>query len=267
VGRDHRIVLEFPAWLIGDTVEAAYKQIYYYTRRGETPRHGWRLWMQHEATLTTQLAGTLAGFPADWLGEAFHILLRFPAKPDRYEVVKYDIRPNFLEPDILLRSTDHLLMIEAKTLTRGPKSHKFPPTQVLHYALLPVLRQKVEDPGLPTKFTLLILVPGDWRDSLQDYPKWVRNVDEMNGGRVYLQTDGLIEMGMRQRLVRAYQQELRNVLDSMPVFCRTWGELSKSFAQVYRTRTHDPYRAHWSRMVGEIETLKLRALGPRGSGQ
>jgi len=247
--------------MIGDTVEAAYKQIYYYARHAKTPPHGWRLWMQREATLTTQLAGTLAGFPSEWLGEAFRSLLRIPGGGERYNVVKYVIRPNFLEPDVLLRSTDHLLMIEAKTLTHGKESHKFPPTQVLHYALLPVFRQHVEDPTLPTKFTLLILVPGNWRDSFENYPKWVRNVDETNDGRVHLQVDGLMEIGRGQQRIRIYRQELRKVLNSMPVFCRTWNQLSESFAEVCRTRPHDTYRAHWSRMVGEIETLKLRALG------
>lgn len=257
------IVLRFPQWSIAHTVEAAYAQLYYYLGHTEWRNHAWRRWMQREATITTQIAGTLSAFPQDWLGGAFRRLLQGCEMPDRLRVVTYTIKPNFLEPDILLSGAGRLLMVEGKTGTRGTASHRFPASQLLNYGLLQVYRERATQRALPSCFSLLILAPGKWQEWLENGEQWIRAVDDRTG-RVHLDLDVCMRLGADKSRRLREREALRRLLPSMTVCYRTWRDLVDAFAQEYSVHSTDPYRQHWHRLVAELRLLSRLARSGRG---
>ncbi len=222
--------------------------------------------MLREATITTQLAGTLAAFPPAWLAGGFSNLLGRSQRFNDCRVVKYVIEPNFLEPDLLILDNKHLLMVEGKTHNRGKESYQFPPKQVIRYALLPVYRQQLQDVDLPTEFSLLILAPGDWRDWLGQHSDWVTGVDEAGGGRVAINPAKCMEFGANNRRVARYRTEVLSILGSISIYYRTWRQLADAFTLLLDLHREDPYTHHWERLIGELNLLEMKGIGQAGYG-
>jgi len=212
--------------------------------------------MRRESVLTAQFASTLAAFPPEWLGKTMRRLLSSPTLGEAYRVVGYEIEPNVLEPDVLLLGDRSLLMIEAKTAMRGRDSHKLPLKQILHYALLPILRRESHAINLPENFLLLLLLPGDWRGWLIHAQRWAQ-VDDVTG-LVTVDPDACISVADRKQ--RWAPEEISAAIASMPIFCRTWEQLGLAFQAILTRQEGDPYHAHWSRLVAEIVALCARAM-------
>lgn len=232
-------------------------------RRREQMKTGWA---QKEIVLNAQLDSLLLSLPGSILAEVFQRIAPIISKdiPDEYNVVRVEIKGNggrnmdFVEPDLLLKGEKQLLMIELKTKGWAQSSRKYPPGQLLNYLRLVMEYERFGEEKI-NSFAHLILVPTDDLVWLEDGSEWVRKYNKATGV-LTVDYDTCFKLAGKSKKV---EKELRNFVTrqgkNIPIYYRSWEQMSIGFEQVIRQKRNDEYQSHWENISKELKELAKRA--------
>ena len=214
-------------------------------------------WAEKEIVLNAQLLSVLAAMPRDLVACGFRSTINAPGLPSRLRIVELRSDKDYVEPDLLLLGSGHLLMVEVKTRGGSTSTRKYPPRQLLNYLRLVDECQELQDPGLPDTFTHLILVPTPEPRWLAEHREWVITISDASDGRLKFDLDACTRLG---RGKSSYDfARLRPYIDEVPIYYRTWEQLSRGFGAAVDEFDDGRNLRHWQRVVREIETLANRA--------
>lgn len=219
-------------------------------------------WAEKEIILNAQLLSVLAAMPEGLLALGFKTAIKSKNLPPLLKIVDLIIQGekgediDFVEPDLLLLGDRHLLMVEVKTRGGEQSSRDYPPNQLLNYLHLVA---KCRDSGnnfLPDHFTHLILVPSDELCWLENYSKWVLDARD-DRGRLKIDPDACIRLSKKKK---SYDYEfLRKLIEEIPIYYRSWEELSKGFELAAQEYDDPRNRKHWHKINDEVKELAIRA--------
>jgi hypothetical protein len=217
-------------------------------------------WAEKEIVLNAQLLSVLAAFPSELLANGFKELIHNDAIiPSKLRVVDLSIKKEdgndafvFVEPDILLKGENHLLMVELKTRGSSTSARKYPPSQLLNYFRLIAECQDSNDGGLPTSFSHLILVPSTELKWLEMHTGWVKDICDSQK-RFRVDPDGCIKVGGGKS---SYNHErVKELLDEVPIFYRSWEQLADAFRAAIQKFDDARNYQHWMKLGDELTDL------------
>jgi len=217
-------------------------------------------WAEKEIVLNAQLLSVLSAFPDELISLGFNILLGSEILPKHLEIVDVSFKKEddrdafvFVEPDILFWGSRHLFMIELKTRGGTKSSRNYPPSQLLNYFRLIAECQDSEDNSLPTTFSHLILVPTRDPKWLDNYSEWVLDLCDKDDGRFKVNPDACITVGGGKSSFN--HERVRNLLDEVPIFYRSWKQLDDSFKSAIQKYGDKRNQGHWNKISRELTSL------------
>lgn len=213
--------------------------------------------------MNAQLLSVLGALPEELLAVGFKKVTRSKNLPPKLQIKDLIIEKDkkgeytdFVEPDLLLLGDRHLLMVEVKTRGGEQSSRSYPPSQLLNYLHLVAKCNESDRDGLPNEFTHLILVPSTEPRWLENYSKWVLDISD-NRGRLRIDPEACIRLSKRKK---SYDYEvLRKLIETVPIYCRSWEGLSKGLEVAVQEYGDQRNRQHWQKVIGEVRELAARA--------
>jgi len=139
-------------------------------------------WSEKEVVINAQLISLLCALPPQIIASGFAKLTKEKLESS-YKVVKSKIPKenvkkqdyDFVEPDVLLLSDNHLIMIEIKTRGGSSSNYSYPSRQLLNYLRLAYECSQSKD-SMPSIFSHIILVPTVDREWFYDAEKWIKHL-------------------------------------------------------------------------------------------
>lgn len=221
-------------------------------------------WAEKEIVLNAQLLAVLAALPDSMLARMFMNLTGIASFPKACRVVDLKLKKehkgedtDFVEPDLLLLGEDYLLMVEMKTCGGPTSSRKYPPRQLLNYMRLIVECRNAQDKTLPKKFAHLIIAPSSGIQWLEHHDKWIYDINEKDFRKVSVNVKDCLRFG--RRYVKKHAEQFRSVLESTPIYYRSWEQLACAYSSVVRDEKVDGHYSHWNRVGAELKELAKRA--------
>lgn len=149
-------------------------------------------------------------------------------------------------------------MIEVKTRVGAKNSRSYPVGQLMNYIRLAVECRKLKNTDLPSAFSHLILVPNAEPKWLMDNERWVETVRDPSDGRMIVDPDACMDLGFKGPEVN--RNATRALLSCVPIYYRSWTELSDSFRKGLSLFGDERNAEHWRRVGSEIQELSERAV-------
>lgn len=216
-------------------------------------------WVEKEIVINSQLLSVLAALPADLLALGFNDLIGDKILPREIDIVDLKIDgvkgedKDFVEPDLLLLGSNHLLMVEIKTRGSEKSSRNYNARQLLNYMRLVCECKRINGGNLPKEFSHLILLPSGDPKWIDDYSEWIHALGYEKGRRLEFDPYACIKLG-RKNSSFDYNR-LKTLLDQVPIYCRSWENLADSFHSALNRFNDQRNLAHWRKVIAEIRML------------
>ncbi len=220
-------------------------------------------WAKKEIVINSQLLSVLAALPADLLALGFNDVIGDEVLPGEIDIVDLKIEGikgedrDFVEPDLLLLGSNHLLMEDIKTRGGEKSSRNYTPRQLLNYMRLVIECKRIDDGNLPKEVSHLILLPSADPKYIDHCSEWIHDLGCQKRKLLELDPHACIKLG-RKTSSFDYNQ-LNTLLDQVPIYCRSWGNLADSFRFALTRFNDQRNQAHWRKVVAEIRMLADKA--------
>ena len=219
-------------------------------------------WAEKEIILNAQLLSVLGAMPEELLATGFGKVIGSKNLPPKLHIVDLIIKgekgedKDFVEPDLLLSGERHLLMVEVKTRGGEESSRDYPPNQLLNYLQLAAKCRDLGGTSLPNHFIHLILVPSSEPCWLENHTKWVLELRD-NQGKMKINSGACISLS---KMKKSYDYDnLKNLINEIPIYYRSWQELSDGFESGIHEYADPLNHEHWVKTIDEVKELATRA--------
>ena len=214
-----------------------------------------------EVVVNEQLLTILSALPYDLLAKCLRILMSQVDLPAQARLVERHMGSGeqLIEPDFLVMAEQHLIMGELKVKGASKTSDtRYDANQLHNYLSLVVKCRAVQNESLPNKFTHLILLPSVEHRWFVRGDEWVTELQTSTDRRMKINPAtcfAIANKDKKQRYVKS-ATTLSALLDEVPVYCRTFGDLAEAFGKAV---SGYPLEEHWLRMQKELEELAVLA--------
>jgi hypothetical protein len=214
-----------------------------------------------EVVINEQLLAILAALPQEALSGVFRQLTTKSALPAKAKLVdvKLGTGEQLVEPDFLILGGNRLIMGEMKVNTRqGNGATKYDAKKLLNYLSLATKCLSSQNKTLPKDFAHLIILPESELEWFVQGSKWIKNLQTGPDRHMEFNIEAAYSLAEKKRKQKYITDKngLRQCLADIPVYCRTYRDISRSFEEVI---SEYPLKEHWQRIALEFRKLYIIA--------